>query len=554
MKTVFTSLCFLFFSCSLLQAQSTLGQVYNIFQAKCVSCHNHNAPEAGLDLEGAGSTAEAKIQSVYDNLFRVTPENDFAAGKGYVHIYPGRPDQSFLFRKINQGLERTITLEAGEEDPMPLSSQPQLSDMEKEMIRQWILYGAPRVGTVVDEQIIDDYYNLNGVASFPDGPPPAPAEGEGFQIKVGPFYLTPAGQAGHELEFFQKYELMLPENIEVDRIDMQFSNYSHHFIIYNFESQQGASVIPDGLRLEADHSDISLVAAIQEPTDLGLPEGTGFRWDKDMVLDLNSHYINYSSTSTYQAEVYVNIYTQPVGTAKQEMKTELIANLNIPIPNNGDWIEHQQNINYNLGEVYLWGLMGHTHKYGRGYKVFKRINGQVADLIYDASCPWGVPGCASPNFDYQHIPLRYYDTFEPIMMNAFNGLRHEAAWVNEGPFSVNFGPTSNDEMMVLVMMYLEDTTGVSIITSVAEPEAINPLSEVMVYPNPVESEASIVLPADLGRVQIRMYDLLGREVKNQILDNGRLFFMDCSDLEQGVYVYMLIDSDGHQLTRKLMVE
>ena len=90
------------------------------------------------------------------------------------------------------------------------------------------------------------------------------------------------------------------------------------------------------MRLNADHSGIGLIAAIQEATDLQLPATTAFKWDNDMILDLNSHYINYSSTMVYQAEAYINVYTQVVGTAEHEMKTELIVNGNIPIPNNSN--------------------------------------------------------------------------------------------------------------------------------------------------------------------------------------------------------------------------
>ncbi|MCB0683650.1 MAG: hypothetical protein KDC32_22530, partial [Saprospiraceae bacterium] len=63
-------------------------------------------------------------------------------------------------------------------------------------------------------------------------------------------------------------------------------------------------------------------------------------------------------------------------------------------------------VNSNSGEVFLWGLMGHTHKYGKGYKVYRRTGGQQGELLYDASCPQGIPGCVSPYFDYQHIPMR----------------------------------------------------------------------------------------------------------------------------------------------------
>ena len=74
----------------------------------------------------------------------------------------------------------------------------------------------------------------------------------------------------------------------------------------------------------------------------------------------------------------------------QEMHTELLINYDIPIPNNSNTITHTQHVNPNFGEIYVWGLMGHTHQYGTGYKVYERLpGGQQGELIYDASCPLG---------------------------------------------------------------------------------------------------------------------------------------------------------------------
>ena len=310
MKQLF-SLFFAFAFFSSLNAQSTALRVYQIFQDKCVQCHSNANPEAGLDLEGQGTTTNAKVLSVYNNLVNVTPANAAAAAKGDQYIYPGRMDKSFLFRKINLGLEPTLSLDEGENQPMPPYGQPLLTDTEKELIRQWVLFGAPLTSNIVSESVLADFYDGNAISSFPDGPPEAPNPDEGFQIKMGPIYLAPS----EEVEYFQKYELDLPDDVDVDRIDIKFGTYSHHFIIYDF-NPGGANNIPAGLRLNPDHSDIGMVAAVQEPTDLQLPGGTAFIWDNNLVLDLNTHYINYSIEKNYQAEVYVNVYTQPSGTAR----------------------------------------------------------------------------------------------------------------------------------------------------------------------------------------------------------------------------------------------
>jgi type IX secretion system substrate protein len=558
-KRITTLILIFVFTTSLLHAQSTLVEVYNILQQKCATCHSNADPQNGLDLEGTGATVTDRALDVFGNISNISPANSFANSKGYKYIYPGRPDLSFLFRKLNLGLEETIDFEEGtnlEEGTMPPYGQDQLTDIEKEMVRQWILYGAPNSGTVVDPQVISDYYTVNGLESFPDGAPEPPAEGEGFQVKMGPYFLKPAGQPGDELEYFLKYDLnqTLSEDTEVNRVDIKIGPTSHHLIIYDFNSPAYANQVPSGLRLNPDHSGISLVAAVQEATDLKLPEGTAFSWEDNIVLDLNSHYINYSSTGTLKAEAYVNIYTQDAGTAAQEMKTALLVNDDIYIPNNGNTDTEIDIVNANLGQTYVWGIMGHTHQWGTGYKVYKRENGTQGELIYDASCPGGIPGCVSPYFDYQHIPFRYIEPFMPLTFNFNNGIIHEATYINEGPGPVWFGPTSDDEMMVLVMMYTSDTTGVVFENPTAVEDLINPLEAVNVYPNPMNTHTTFLLPEGIGNVDFSLFNLLGQPIRYIENIDDQLIFLERGDLNAGMYLYRIEDENGRFVSGKIMVE
>ena len=528
-------------SCSTfgLYAQSSALEVYKIFEVKCISCHDHASPEAGMDLEGSGLTQEIRAINVASMLLNATPTNSHAQAQGYKRVYPGRADRSLLFRKINNGFEPYISqLHANEGSGMPAYPAPAggLTDLEKEIIRQWILFGAKPTGTQFDKSVVEEFYGGNGEKSFPNGPPPAPAPSEGFQIKMGPFYLKADG----EVEYFQKYELQLPQNVEVNRLDIIMSPYSHHFLAYNFNSAGSASAIPHGLRLNSYHNDINLVAAVQEKTDLRLPAGTAFRWDKNIILDLNSHYINYQLNRPFQCEVYVNVYTQPTGTAAQEMHATLLVNGNIPIPNNGNTITHTKpEFIPGVDSIYIWGLMGHTHKYGTGYKVWKRLaNGQKGELIYDASCPLGVPGCPAPQFDYQHIPMRYWEPkLQPVRWSQ--GIIHEANWVNNGPNSVFFGPSSEDEMMVLIAFYTDQQVTVG----AQEPlsgEAAQPLR---IYPNPSTGRSWVQVPGTDGLRLLRVFNAAGQEVLRQKDIAGNLVEVDMTGLPNGLY---WIDADGYK--------
>jgi len=509
------TIIFILFAVMNLSAQSNGLKVYNIFQEHCITCHSNASPTAGLDLEGVGNTTASKWSNVYDNLIDQTPQNAFAAGRGYDLIHPGRQDQSFLFRKINNGLEPTFELNAESGDIMPKNNPDGMSEYEKEVIRQWINFGARENDNAFDSEVVRSYYENGGEESFPDGPPPAPDPSEGFQIKMGPYFLAPGGSPNDELEFFQKYALDLPEDTEVIRMDTKISGSSHHFIAYSYDFPTAANNIEPGLRLNSYHNNVSLVMAVQGASDIKLPEGSAFMWDDDIILDLNSHYINYSLNLPYKAEVYWNVYTQEAGTAAQEMHTDLIPNINIIIPNNEENITLGQVVTGNGGDAFLWALMGHTHKFGTGYKVWKRENGVATDILYDGACAEGVPDCVFPQFDYQHIPIRYFDDFEKINFSQSNGLYHD--------------------------------------TSIeAEPDQFQ--FDIEVYPNPFSDYTDFVWDYIEGNnYQFTLLDTYGRVVHMDDTPKDSYRFYR-NDLAAGVYYYEISSDEGYSKMGKLVVQ
>ena len=546
MKQLSTILVLCTFSL-ILFSQSTSLRVYDIFQSKCVNCHSNDNPRAGLDLEGIGSTKTARALSVYNNLVGKNAGNNTAAAKGYQLVHPGRVDKSFLFKKINQGLDLDMELESGENDPMPLSGS--LTNVEKELIRQWILFGAPREGEVIKETVLQEYYEGGmGRSAFPEGAPPAPDPSEGFQIKMGPFFIDPSG----EDEYYTKYQLDNSTDIEVKRIDIKMATSSHHFIIYDYASN--ASGVPAGFRRDQDHTqDVSFVATVQESQDIVLPKRTAFKWGKNHVLDLNSHTINYLADNIYQNEVYINIYTQPLGTAKQEIQAELVPYPWINIPNNGNEITHSSSVRF-PGKLFVWSIAGHTHRYGTGYKIWLNdAGGNPEELIYDGACPRGVPDCVAPFYDYQHIPTLTFDEFLPI--NFSHGVTHEAKWINDGPESVRWGPTSQDEMMLFGMLFVTDTMGLGIgnvTTSTINLE--NPLEEIVVMPNPMKEMTNIVLPDNIGAINFKLVDMLGKKIQQLTNFRNKFIQINRNSLPSGMYLFTVENEIGQSFTGKILME
>ena len=549
MNTRLLTIVAMLFATSGLFAQSTTIEVYNIMQTKCAGCHSNSNPEAGLDLEGEGTTVAARALDVYSKIANITPSNAHAAEKGYKHIYKGRPDRSFLFRKISNGFENMITSHADEEAAMPPYPNEQLTDYEKEVFRQWILYGAPSTGNVVDLDLLEDYYTNGGEEAFPVRPD-APDPSEGFQVKMGPFFISPST----EKEFYLKYEVDLGEAKEINRVHTIISPYSHHFITYKFPDPEDAAGVSEGFRSFNGFAQNPIVTSVAETADIALPDKTAFSWDAEEVLDLNSHYINYSPDKVFKAEGYLNIYTQPTGTALKEMYTVLVPKLNIFIPNNGN-VDTEVDFVNAFGNPFVWMLGGHTHQLGTGYKIWKQTpTGEYGELIYDASCPAGVPGCVSPFYDYAHIPNRVWSEF--LGINLSHGVIHEATYINDTDSNVSWGPLSTDEMMLFTMMYINDTTGLNVgtPTPVEDLELKTNMSDIVVYPNPVEDELQVELPTTSEAIHFKLFDVLGREVKsiNALPKNNSN--IDLSDLENGMYLYEFINESGERKSGKLYKE
>jgi mono/diheme cytochrome c family protein len=306
------------------QAQtSTFTEVYSIFQAKCATCHSSTALAGNLNLTGTES-------EVYNAIVEQNPSNAMALSKGQQRIDKGYPYRSFLLRKIGNGLLHANdggTLHTDEGQAMPPYGSTPLTNVEIETVRQWILAGAPQTGAVVNINTLQSYYSEGGLPLMQRPEPPNPQEG--FQIHLGPIFLAPET----EQEYNIKYDLGNDTPLEVKRLDCKMGDQSHHFLLYKFATPADALETPDGLNLVTlggfavnsifASANRPLVAAWQDNDDMRLPAGTAFKWSENTVLDLNYHIPNYG-IAVAPVDMYLNVYTQPNGTAIKEMKTDLM--------------------------------------------------------------------------------------------------------------------------------------------------------------------------------------------------------------------------------------
>lgn len=529
-------------------SQSTFEQVHAILQANCTTsaCHDNTSPSGNLNLSGTTT-------DVYSRLINTNPVNPAAVSKGFKTVAPGYPERSFLFIKLSHDIDPVAHLTQPMGNPMP-DGQPRLDYEEIELVRQWILYGAGDTNHYVSSQLLSDYYNGPGIPRINALTPPDPSEG--FQLHYGPFFLA----AGTEKEFFYKYETMIPDSTEVHRVKTEINEYSHHTALYKYNDDLDIFFDP-GLRPVNSIIDAAgvyyasdIIGQWPNSQDLILPQGTAFYWEDSAVVDINYHIPNYNQDSILPAELYMNIYTQPTGTAQTEMISGPIYYggdnpLNLTLfPNGNDTtlvINHfETDTTYTW---YIWSMMAHTHRLGKEYNVWLRNNdGTKGEHIYDGHYNSDYT-FNQGYYDWAHPPFR---TFEPLKeVNFTNGLIHEATFNNPGPDTVGFGLRTTDEMYVTYIQYTTQPVTIGI------EEEGGIFNYFNVYPNPSNDVVNLSWNSDESSSgTLSLHDITGRQVyaenisiktgnQKVVLSKERLM------LGSGIYVLSISTENGTRTTK-----
>jgi len=271
---------------------------------------------------------------------------------------------------------------------------------------------------------------------------------------------------------------------------------------------------------------------------------------------LNSHYINYSADKALACEAYLNVYTQPNGTAIQTMYSVLLSNQSFNIPANGlPYTDEYAAFETGHGEdkLFLWGISSHAHKLSTDFDIYLRTeDGDRGEHIFDASCnaTLGMPGCLDEIYDYQHPPIRYWESFKPIKWKE--GILYETEWVNDTGSPVDFGFESDDEMSVVFYFYVDDTAGLNLPLPVQENTIA---SEVHIMPNPVQDMLFIELPENMDNAQVILFNAQGQLVPAQTTSMGQNWLqVDMHTLPTGLYFVQVTNASGNTYVQRVVVE
>jgi hypothetical protein len=187
---------------------------------QCVACHSGDSPSGELDLSPEVS---------YQNLIEVS-----SVGSNLDRVYPGSRERSSLWLKMYGHVDPSVTSLA----LMPPSG-PIPTDEEFELLRLWLIGGAPDTGVVLGTEEL-----LPGCLSEPTPqsilPLEAPEPTEGVQFEMPGFDLYAASE--REVCFATYYDFTddVPEEYQsedgkvfyFDGWEVRQDALSHHLIVF----------------------------------------------------------------------------------------------------------------------------------------------------------------------------------------------------------------------------------------------------------------------------------------------------------------------------------
>jgi hypothetical protein len=376
-----------------------------VFDVSCSadSCHSSVGNAGDLILEAGFS---------YDQLMQQEPSNPAAVRHGMLRLMPGNPDRSFLYAKL------TDNLAAGEGLSMPYNAAP-LDNTTTEVIRAWILAGAPEEGRVPG----DDGHDLGGGGEVGEVHLPPPARGVQIAMTTAPVPLGTEETACHYLK--------LPSDVDlaVNRIQINVTGGSHHIHLYRpFEGSMDLPDHSEVCNMAVDFDVWSLIVGTQlRKTDWELPEGVAYHFRAGEQLLLQTHFVNVGSLETSgNGKVLMNLNEADPGTVTSYAGALFGQDRDVLVPplsnpTKSAICELPKPIN-------IIAQTGHYHFRGRRFSTYLWYPGppelRGAEVYHHE-------GYDDPLF-LLHQP--------PLALEANEGLEWECYWENPNDVEYQFGP------------------------------------------------------------------------------------------------------------------
>lgn len=374
----------------------------------------------------------------YQNLVGVDPKNSDAKTDGLKRVKAYASLESLLYHKLSTSASHHAGRQYG--NPMPLGGTA-LPDGQIEFVRRWIEAGAPKTGTVADASLLDD----KTVTTVAYEPLPVPATGAGYQLAVPLFDIQP----NFERELFTRKMVGNTQDIYVNRYETKMRSGSHHFVAYDFQNKSALPALNDLRDLRNPDNSLNLITAITmsnhvylagsqaQYQDYVFPEGAALLIPAGASFDLNSHFVNKTST-VMKGEAQINFYTVDKSTVQHVVQTLNLSNTNLNLPANSR-VTMTKSFTFDKPRKVLT-LTSHMHKMGEKFVIKIKGGTRDGEVVYTST-------------DWEHPDIITFKT--PIDLKKGEGLTSEITYNNTTGKTINFGLTSEDEMGIIFGYFYE---------------------------------------------------------------------------------------------------
>jgi hypothetical protein len=273
-----------------------------------------------------------------------------------------------------------------------------------------------------------------GGEGAPDADPGPDTTGETFSISIGPIMVPPGGENTQCVE----KRLTNAEAKWIGKMHTHLNGVSHHMIVYRVASTEETlepfDCFPFLETLNPDTGSPLMVSQVPEET-LDLPFGVAFGIEPGQMVRLEMHFVNPSDTeSMVSGEAVFEVL--PDEQFAYEAGFLFIGNPDIIDMGQGPqtlgptWFP----LPSELTNVKIFGMTGHTHKWGTNVKV-EYLTAEDAEAV---------PVYDFPAWDWEEPPVV---TFKPpLEMPYDSGFRFTCEWDNQSGQAINFGESADDEM------------------------------------------------------------------------------------------------------------
>ncbi|MFD2934623.1 monooxygenase [Spirosoma flavum] len=376
----------------------------------------------------------------YQNLVGVDPKNSDAKTDGLKRVKAFASLESLLYHKLNISASHHTGKQYG--NPMPLGGTL-LPDGQIEFVRRWIEAGAPKTGSVVTETTLLDNKTVTN-STFESLP--VPAAGTGFQMAIPSFDIQPS----FERELFTRRMVGNTQDVYVNRYETKMRSGSHHFVAYDFRNKSSLPNLNDIRDLRNADNSLNITTALTmsnhvylagsqaQYQDYVFPEGAALLIPAGASFDLNSHFVNKTST-VMKGEAQINLYTVDKSTVQHVVQTLDLSNTNLTIPANGR-VTLTKSFAFNKARKVLT-LTSHMHKSGEKFVIKIMGGSRNGEVVYTST-------------DWEHPDIITFKT--PIDLQKGEGLISEITYNNTTGKAISFGLTSEDEMGIIFGYYYEE--------------------------------------------------------------------------------------------------